>query len=125
MRHRKKRITLNRPSDQRKALVRNLLTSLFEYGKVRTTSAKARVLAISAEKLISKIKSKDQMNAIRELKKVVFTEKSSKNALDFAQKTAKTSGFTRKTRVDVRAGDASTVVQVELLRDEKNSKNTA
>ncbi len=115
MRHRNKKAILNRPADQRKALRRSLLTSLFLHGKVNTTDAKARELVRIAEKLITKVKGKDDMNAIRELKKVIFTKESSLKALDYIKKTDKTSGFTSAVRVGLRAGDNALLIQVELL----------
>ena len=117
MRHRNKKAILNRPADQRKAMVRNLITSLFLYGKVKTTDAKAKALASQAEKLISKVKSKDAMNGIRDLKQVIFTKESSEKALEYAQNTQKDSGFTRCTKIGFRAGDNATLVQVELITE--------
>ncbi len=118
MRHRNTKAILNRPADQRKALIRNLVSSLFLYGKVKTTDAKAKALASAAEKLITKVKGKDDMNAIRELKKVVFTEDSSKKALGYARATKKISGFTRTTKIGHRAGDSALMMQVELITEE-------
>lgn len=115
MRHRNKKAILNKPADQRKAMVRNLITSLFLTGVVKTTNARAKALSSEAEKLITRIKEKDSMNAIRELKKVVFTEDASRKALDYVQKTKKNSGFTRITKIGHRAGDNSLLMQVELI----------
>lgn len=118
MRHRNTKAILNRPADQRKALVRNLLTALFETGRITTTDAKAKAAAREAEKLITRIKNRDeQHNAIRDLKQVIFTESASKKALEYAGKTSKTSGFTRCTKMGFRAGDGALQVQVELIQD--------
>ncbi len=117
MRHRNTKATLNRPADQRKAMVRSLISSLFLYGKVKTTDAKARALSSAAEKLITKIKGKDDMNAIRELKKVIYTEESSKKALLYVKESKKTSGFTRITKIGFRAGDSALLMQVELINE--------
>jgi len=118
MRHRNTKAILNRPADQRKALVRNLLTNLFEHGTMKTTEAKAKEAAREAEKLITLIKGRDEAhNAIRDLKKVIFTEKASKNAMEYAGKTKKTSGFTRCTKLGFRAGDNAVLVQVELIQE--------
>lgn len=120
MRHRVTKATLNRPADQRKALMRNLMTSLFLYGKVQTTDAKAKALASDAEKLITRIKrQKDAHNAVRELKKVIFTEASSKKALEYINASKKTSGFVRTTKIRMRPGDGALVVQVDLINDSK------
>ncbi len=117
MRHRNKKAILNHPADQRKALMRNLLTSLFAEGYLTTTDAKAKALVAAADKLISLLRKKDDMNAIRELKKVIFTEESQKKALEFARKTKRQSGFTRKIRLGYRGGDAALKMKVELIFD--------
>ncbi len=116
MRHRVKKHILNRPADQRKALVRNLVTSLFLYGKVKTTESKARALKSEAEKLITAVKRQpEDRNAIRMLTKTIFTEEASKKALAYIKGTEKISGYTRATKLGYRAGDNALLVQVELL----------
>ena len=45
---------LNRPTDERKALLRGLATDLLWYGKIETTAAKAKQLRSYVEKLITK-----------------------------------------------------------------------
>lgn len=119
MRHRNTKATLNRPADVRKAMVRNLLTSLFLYGKVRTTAARGRVLQSEAEKLVSRSKGKPSFNMIRELQKVLTTENASKNAADFITALKRNSGCTRSTKVGIREGDGSLLVQVELIAEKK------
>lgn len=44
---------LGRPSDQRKALLRNQVTSLIWYGKIETTLARAKEVSAIAERLIT------------------------------------------------------------------------
>lgn len=44
---------LGRAADQRKAMLRSLVTSLFENGKIETTEARAKEVKNMAEKLIS------------------------------------------------------------------------
>ncbi|MCK5460565.1 50S ribosomal protein L17 [Candidatus Gracilibacteria bacterium] len=117
MRHRNTKATLNRPVDQRKALIRSLITALFLSGKVKTTDAKARALVSEVEKLITRVRGKESMNAIRDLKKIIYTEASSKKALEYTQKTNKNSGFTRITKVGHRAGDNALMMQVELISE--------
>ena len=53
MRHRKKGRELSRTSTHRKALLRNLVTSLFRHERVETTTAKAKELRPYAERLIT------------------------------------------------------------------------
>lgn len=116
MRHRVKKVTLNKPADQRLAMVRNLVTSLFLYGKVQTTDARAKALSSEAEKLITRVKSqKDEFNGIRELMRMLTTEESSRKALEYIKGTEKTSGFTRKTKIRFRKGDGALIMQVDLI----------
>ncbi|MGI6125236.1 MAG: bL17 family ribosomal protein, partial [Acetivibrionales bacterium] len=44
---------LGRPTDQRKAILKNLVTSLIQYGRIETTETRAKEVARIAEKLIS------------------------------------------------------------------------
>ena len=115
MRHQNRKALLNKPADHRRAMLRNLVTSLFLYEKVQTTDAKAKALQAKAERLISLVQKKDEVNGIRELKKVVFSEAAAKNIMGYIQKTDKKSGFTRRTKVALRKGDNAIMVQVELL----------
>src|SRR3954453_21008340 len=52
-RHRVRGRQLSRDTEHRKALRRNLVQSLFEHGKVRTTLPKAKEVRAFAEKLIT------------------------------------------------------------------------
>ncbi len=115
MRHRVQKHKLGRPADQRKALIRSQITSLFLYKKLKTTSAKARALVSEIEKLITKVKRQDEFNAIRELNKVIYTKEASKKALEYINGTVKLSGFTRNVKMLQRAGDCALSVHVELL----------
>lgn len=119
MRHRSGKATLNRPADQRKAMLRSLVTSLFQEGSVKTTDAKAKVLQADAEKLITLIKrslaKNEEFNAIRDVKQVLFTGSAQRAAIEFAKKTKKTSGFIRVTRIGMRDGDAALIMQVDLI----------
>lgn len=54
MRHRKKIAKLNRPTDQRLALLNNLTKQLIEHGQIVTTEARARALVPYVDKLINK-----------------------------------------------------------------------
>ena len=121
MRHRNTKAILNRPADQRKALKRSLVTSLFLHGAVKTTEAKAKALVSEAEKLITRAKRKvtknEDMNAVRDLNQVLYSEDASKKALTYIKETKKDSGYTRLTRIKYRDGDNALIVMVELISD--------
>ncbi len=55
---------LGRATDQREAMLKSLVTSLFQYGKIETTEARAKEVKKIAEKLISiAIKEKDSFTS--------------------------------------------------------------
>jgi large subunit ribosomal protein L17 len=56
MRHRVPGNLLGRPQDQRKALLRSLLTALLRHDEIITTLAKAKAVRPEAEKVITKAK---------------------------------------------------------------------
>ena len=47
---------LGRRTGHRKAMTRNMLTSLFRYGRIKTTKAKALAVRRTAEKMITRTK---------------------------------------------------------------------
>ncbi len=56
---------LGRTSDQRKALLRNQVTSLLYHGKIRTTEAKAKEIRKIAESMIAlAVKEKDNFETV-------------------------------------------------------------
>ena len=59
MRHRKAGLKLNRTSSHRKAMFRNMVTSLFKYERIHTTDAKAKELRRWADHLITLAKQGD------------------------------------------------------------------
>ena len=59
MRHQKAGKKLGRNSSHRKAMYRNMLTSLFKYEQLETTDAKAKELRQTAEKMITLAKRGD------------------------------------------------------------------
>ena len=115
MRHRKKTNFGRSTREQNKAVLRALLTSFFECGKIKTTLPRARFVQKSAENLIAKIKNKaEKFNAIREIKKILFTEAAQKKAFEISEKFSKKSGFTRVLKLPPRVGDGAAMAQIEF-----------
>lgn len=54
MRHKKKLAKLNRPTDQRLALLNNLAKQLITYGQIVTTQARAKALSPHMDTMITK-----------------------------------------------------------------------
>ena len=73
MRHRRTGKTLDRKAGPRRALLRNLATSVLLYEHVNTTLAKAKAVRPMVEKIITRGRVKSLMNR-RELMKVLMTE---------------------------------------------------
>jgi len=115
MRHRKSGVKLNRTSSHRNAMFRNMVTSLFKYGRIKTTDPKAKELRRWADQLITLAKRGDlharrQAMAIIQEKSVVH--KLFNDAPDrFGNKSG---GYSRIVKIGLRKGDAATLSIVEL-----------
>jgi large subunit ribosomal protein L17 len=114
MRHQNKLKTLGRKASHRKALLRNLSTSLALEGKITTTCAKARALKSYFERLIALVKKQDDKTAIRTLKAVLYTENAQKKMFEGARKIEGESGWIRTTRMGLRDGDKAEMMLVEF-----------
>ncbi len=116
MRHRKAVLKLNRTSSHRKAMFRNMVTSLFKYEKIQTTGAKAKELRRWADHLITLAKRGD-LHARRQALAIV-REKDVVHKL-FEQAAdrfgAVSGGYTRVVKLGRRPGDAAPVSLVELV----------
>jgi large subunit ribosomal protein L17 len=123
MRHQVKGKKLNRDSSHRKALYRNLITSLIQHGSIETSEAKAKAIKGQVDKLITKAKKGDLHN--RRLIGKFLTKRDLVNTLvdNIAPKTSgRTSGYTRIIRLGQRKGDASMRVRLEFVDSMTTSK---
>ena len=120
MRHRKAGKKLGRDSSHRKAVLRNLITSLFRYEEISTTHAKAKALRPVAEKMITLAKRGD-LHARRQVLSY-FMDKSVANKL-FDQMGERFSdrqgGYVRILRAGHRIGDNAPVAIIQLLLADK------
>ncbi len=118
MRHRKSGVKLNRSSSHRKAMFRNMVTSLFKYSKIRTTKAKAKELRKLADKMVTLAKRGD-LHARRQALSVM-REKDVVHAL-FNEASEKYSvrqgGYTRIINLGPRKGDVAPMVLIELVQE--------
>ncbi len=123
MRHRNKTVKLNRHKAHRKALLSNLVRSLFLYEAINTTLAKAKAAQPLAEKMITLGKKKDlssQRRAVallhdKDIVKKLFSEIAPK----FADRVG---GYTRLVRTAYRAGDGASLAVLELVGREVQPK---
>lgn len=121
MKHRIGFNALSRKSSQRKALVRNLVTSLFRYERIETTQAKALEVRKMAEKMITRAKVDSVHNrriVARDLYDEAVVNKLFKEiAPMFIERKG---GYTRILKTGNRLGDAAEMVILELV--EKTAK---
>lgn len=116
MRHQKKGKTLGRTKEPREALLRNLATSLIVYEKVKTTSAKAKLLRPFVEKLVTSAK-KDTLHNRRLALQTLYTEGSVKKLFEVLGPKFKErpGGYTRITKLSPRTGDNAEMAVIEFV----------
>lgn len=116
MRHLKKGRELSRPTDHRLAMLRNLVTSLFEHGKIKTTDARAKELRGVADRMIT-LGKQNTLHAKRLAARVVQTRVALVKLFDeiapgYAERHG---GYTRIVKVGTRHGDAASMSIIELM----------
>lgn len=119
MRHRLGGRKLNRPTDQRMALLRGLVKDLVQHERVRTTEAKAREVRSLAEKMITLGKRGD-LHSRRQALQFLNDPGSVKKIFDtIAPRYAgRSGGYTRIVKIGPRKGDGAPMAQLELLEEE-------
>ncbi|WP_066871326.1 50S ribosomal protein L17 [Clostridium mediterraneense] len=107
---------LGRPTDQRRAMLRNLVTSFLKHGKIETTVTRAKETRSIAEKMITLGKRGD-LHARRQVLAYVTEEDVVKDLFDnIAPKYAeRNGGYTRMYKVGPRRGDGAETVILELV----------
>ena len=116
MKHRRGFNPLERMAAHRKALHRNMVTSLFRYERIKTTKAKAFAIRRSAEKLITRAKV-DSVHNRRIVSSRLFDEGIvAKLFTDIAVRMKeRPGGYTRILKLGERPGDAAEIVILELV----------
>lgn len=116
MRHRVAGRQFGRTTNQRKALLRGLVVSLFEHVKIETTVAKAKEAKKLAERLITLAKQGDLHSRRLALSLVPNKNVISKLFNVIAPKiTNRNSGYLRIVRTRVRQGDCSSMAILEFV----------
>lgn len=116
MRHRKKGRKLNRTASHRKAMLRNMATSLFQHERVTTTEAKAKELRPYAERLITLAKRGDLHARRLAARKISDREVLGKLFDDIGPRFAeRPGGYTRVLKLGTRRGDAAEMALIELV----------
>ena len=107
---------LSRTSAHRRAMSRNMVTSLFRFERITTTSAKAKEVRRAAEKLITRGKV-DSVHNRRVAAKFIQDEKILNKLFTEIGPRMKerNGGYTRILKLGFRQGDAADVVILELV----------
>src|SRR5881296_497635 len=117
MRHRKDHRKLSRTASHRRAVLRNLITALFQYERIETTVAKAKEARRLAERMITFGKQGD-LAARRHVARFVYKpEVVAKLFATIAPWYAeRQGGYTRIVRIGHRLGDAGETAYLELVK---------
>ena len=116
MRHRKDHKRLWRATDQRIALMRSQVDSLFRHSRIRTTLQKAKESQRMAEKLITLARRGDLAARRRVLRKVRDKELVKHLFEEIAPRYAdRPGGYTRVIKAGLRSGDAAQMAILELI----------
>jgi large subunit ribosomal protein L17 len=123
MRHQIAGRKLGRTTSHRLAMLRNLVTSLFEHEKVKTTDAKAKELRPLAEKMIGLAK-KGDLHARRQALSIIRNPEVVRKLFDILSPRykARNGGYLRIMKIGFRPGDGAPVSLVELISEGKDSK---
>lgn len=115
MRHRVAGRGLGRNANHRKALLRNLVTALFDHLKIETTAAKAKEARKLAEKVITLGKKGDLAARRLALSHIPNKDAVRKLFVEIAPKIERTSGYLRVVKTRFRPGDSSDMAILEFV----------
>ncbi|MCL8206539.1 MAG: 50S ribosomal protein L17 [Actinomycetia bacterium] len=107
---------LGRPADQRRAMLRNLVTSLFRYERITTTETRAKEARVAAERLVTLAKQGD-LHARRLAAAYLLDEEVLRKLFDTIgpRYADRQGGYTRIVRTGPRRGDAAPMAILELV----------
>ena len=123
MRHGQSHKKLNRTSEHRKALLKNMLNSLIKYEQITTTLPKAKFLRPQADKIITLGKSDTLQNT-----KKLISKLQDKNSANKVKKTLskryinRKGGYTRIIKAGFRYGDKAPMAVIEFVDRDVEAK---
>ena len=116
MRHKFGYKKLNRTSEHRKAMIKNMLNSLIKYEQITTTLPKAKVLKPQADKLITLGKKNDLHNTKRLISKLQDIKSTNKIKKTLSKRYEKRKGgYTRIIKAGYRYGDNAPMAVIEFV----------
>jgi large subunit ribosomal protein L17 len=123
MRHRNANRKLSRNTSHRRSLLRNLVTSFLEHGRLMTTLPKAKEVRPLAEKMIT-LGKRDTLHARRQVYAYLLKDTIAKKVFDtIAPKfSSRNGGYSRIIKLGNRQGDGADLAIIELLGSELEVK---
>ena len=123
MRHRLGYKKLNRTSEHRKALIKNMLNNLIKYEQIITTLPKAKVLKPQADKIITLGKKKNLQNTRRLVSQLQDKTNANKVIKNLSKRYEKRSGgYTRIVKAGFRYGDNAPLAVIEFVDRDVEAK---
>ncbi len=115
MRHKRGNKKLGKPTDQRLALLKSLVESLFTHEKIKTTDVRAKEASKMAERLIT-LGKKGDLAARRQALRIIPRKNIVSSIFEAAKRYEdRKGGYTRITKLGFRRGDAAAISQIELV----------
>ena len=107
---------LGKPTDQRKAMLRAMVTYLLENGQIKTTVTRAREVAPMTEKMITLAKKNNQATYRQALSFITKEHMAKKLFDEIGPKYAdRDGGYTRIVKIGPRRGDAAEMAIIQLV----------
>ena len=123
MRHKMGYKKLNRTSEHRKALIKNMLNSLIKYEQITTTLPKAKVLKPQADKIITLGKKNNLQNTKILISKLQDTKSANKVKKTLAKRyEGRKGGYTRIIKSGYRYGDNAPLAVIEFIDRDVQAK---
>ena len=123
MRHKFGYKKLNRTSEHRKALIKNMLNSLIKYEQITTTLPKAKVLRPQADKIITLGKTDSLHNTKSLISKLQDIKSANKVKKTLAKRyTSRKGGYTRIIKAGFRYGDNAPMAIIEFVDRDVEAK---
>ena len=114
---------LNRTSEHRKALLKNMLNTLIKYEQIKTTLPKAKFLKPQADKIIT-LGKKDNLQTTKQLVSKLQDIKSANKVKKTLSKRyeKRSGGYTRIIKAGFRYGDNAPMAIIELVDRDLEAK---
>ena len=123
MRHKFGYKKLNRTSEHRKALIKNMLNSLIKYEQITTTLPKAKVLKPQADKIITLGKKNNLQNTKTLISKLQDTKSTNKVKKTLSKRYEnRKGGYTRIIKAGFRYGDNAPMAIIEFVDRDVEAK---